>query len=368
MAAKIPVIDCHVHLRDFDSVPNLNIVRGYLGIERMNIVCTINPQSVNANPPALVAKAHFPEQFYLFAGLDHAAHFSGGRLQTPSLAEQAERLVAMGADGIKMLENKPTSRKFLDVPVDSDYFEEYFARVEALGVPLLWHVADPEEFWDPEWTPAWAKERGWGYDASFPAKEQLYAEVENVLRRHPKLRVIFAHFFFLSADLPRAARLLDQYPHVHLDLAPGIELLYNLSRDVPATRDFFTRYADRILFGTDISSNQQPEEAAIRAGIVTRWVQTADEYRVPDGADFLLGPPEDGLMRGLALPEEVLAKVCHANFERLVGARPKALERELAAQECDRQAREVSFLTGVAEEDTCAARAAGCLRNPPDEE
>ena len=35
MAAKISVIDCRVHLRDFDSVPNLNIVRGYLGIERM---------------------------------------------------------------------------------------------------------------------------------------------------------------------------------------------------------------------------------------------------------------------------------------------------------------------------------------------
>ena len=44
------------------------------------------------------------------------------------------------------------------------------------------------------------------------SKEELYAEVDEVLRRHPNLRVIFAHFYFLSADLPRAARFFDAHP------------------------------------------------------------------------------------------------------------------------------------------------------------
>ena len=41
---------------------------------------------------------------------------------------------------------------------------------------------------------------------------------------------------FLSADLGRAARLLADHPNVSLDLAPGIELYYNLSRDPARSR------------------------------------------------------------------------------------------------------------------------------------
>ncbi len=35
-------------------------------------------------------------------------------------------------------------------------------------------------------------------------------------------------------------------------LAPGVELIFNLSREVGASRRFFAEHADRILFGTDI--------------------------------------------------------------------------------------------------------------------
>ncbi|MBI3946397.1 MAG: amidohydrolase family protein [Armatimonadetes bacterium] len=367
MATSIPIIDCHVHGSSLSGIPSLNGICECVGIERMNIVCTTGGQRVNANPAALVTKAEFPERFYVFAGLDHSAHFSKGKLSPPSLPEQIDRLMALGADGIKMIEAKPTSRKSLPIPLDGPYFEEYFTHAEETGVPLLWHVADPEEFWDPDKTPSWAKQRGWGYNESFVPKEQLYTEVENVLRRHPKLTVVFAHFFFLSADLPRAAALFDRYEGTHFDLAPGIELLYNLSRDVPATRRFFESYADRILFGTDISGGQPPEEARLRAGIVTRWLETDEEYRVPEGADFLLGPPEDGIVRGISLSDDALAKIYHGNFERLAGARPKALNRELAAQECERIAAEVAVMAGTPVGDTEAAQSAVRLRRsgPP---
>jgi len=355
MASRI--LDCHVHLRDLSGIQDLEEIRRRVGADRMNIVCVFGRENVNANPAAFVAKAEYPDRFYVFGGLDHSAHFSSGKIAAPSLAEQVDRLIALGADGIKMLENKPTHRKLLDIPVDGPYFEEYFARLEETGFPVLWHVCDPEEFWDPERTPGWAKERGWGYDDTFAPKEQLYAEVENVLERHPRLRIFFAHFYFLSADLRRAASLLDRFENVHLDLAPGIELLYNMSKDPSAVRDFFVRYSDRILFGTDISSDQPVEEARIRAGIVTRWLETEDEYRVPEGADFLLGPPEDGVMRGLRLPEDTLAKIYRLNFERLAGSKPRPLNRELAAEECERLAREITALKGLDPEhaDTSAA-------------
>jgi predicted TIM-barrel fold metal-dependent hydrolase len=355
-------VDAHVHLGKAAEIGNLLKLAAASGSERLGLACIPERNIVSANPDAWVAKAQHPERFYVFGSLDHSEHWSGGQVKTPSLVEQVDLLRALGCDGIKMLENKPATRKQLDIPLDGPYFAEYFARVEETGFPLLWHVADPEEFWDPALTPTWAKARGWGYDDSYVKKEQLYAEVERVLERHPRLKIIFAHFYFLSADLPRAAALLDRFPGVHLDLAPGIEMFYNMSKNAAASRAFFIKYADRIVFGSDLMSGHTLLEGSVRVGLVTRWLETSDEYRLPPGSDFLLGPPEDGIMRGLHLPKNVVKKICRSNYERFAGKKPKPLNRELAGAECERLARAVEALTGKKAGENRAAAAAEALK------
>lgn len=341
-------LDSHVHLWRAGEIENLERIRKRVGVERMSVASVMDRRTVNDNPALWAAKAAYPDRFYVFAGLDHSQLWSAGALATPSLAEQVDRAIGIGADGLKLIESKPTHRGMVDVPLDSDYYAGMFARLEETGLPVLWHVADPEEFWDPETTPGWAKSQGWGYDSTTIAKEQLYAEVDSVLKRHRRLRVIFAHFYFLSADLPRAAKLLDAYEGVYLDLAPGIEMLYNMSREPEAAREFFMRYADRIVFGTDIESGATLDQAEIRAGIISRWLETDDEFRLPDGADYCLGPPEDGVIRGMRLPQDALAKIYAGNFTRLVGGRPRPLNRALALEECCAIAREVGELGGDA--------------------
>ena len=350
-------IDSHVHLWRAGDIENLEAIRQRIGFERMSIASVARRASVNDNPVLYAAKAAYPDRFYVFAGLDHSAHWSRGKIAAPSLAEQVDRAVAIGADGIKLIETKPTHRKMVDIPIDGDYYAAMFARLEQIGLPILWHVADPEEFWDPERTPGWAKARGWGYDQTWIAKETLCAEVENVLARHPRLKVIFAHFYFLSADLKRAAALLDAHQGVCFDLAPGVEMLYNLSRDPALPREFFVDYADRIVFGTDIEGGAPIEQAAIRAEIVMRWLETDHEFRLDKGADYTLGPPTDGVIRGLNLPEDVLARIYAANFERLAGSRPRPLDTAHAIEECRRIAGEVSAFGGDADVATEAVRA-----------
>ena len=68
-----------------------------------------------------------------------------------------------------------SSRQSLNVPVTDAYYADYWARVEELRIPLTWHVNDPEEFWDPDRIPGWAKERSWGYGPGDVQKEELYA-------------------------------------------------------------------------------------------------------------------------------------------------------------------------------------------------
>ena len=340
-------IDCHLHLRRLDDLANLVRIAGAARFDRVNIVCI---SGRGANESAFVAKAEHPDLFYFFGGLDHTARLSGGRVRTPSLAEQVDRLTALGADGIKMLETKPTFRKSFDVPVDSDYFDEYFAHLEETGRPVIWHVNDPEEFWDAEKIPSWAREHGWLYDGTFVDKETLYAEVERVLKRHPRLRVIFAHFYFLSADLPRAERFMEAHPSVSFDITPGIEQLYNMSGEPDASRDFFVRFSDRILFGTDISSGQKVDGTVDWAGMVRRWLETGDTFR--ESADY-------GVLRGLALPDDVLEKIYRGNFERLAGPEPKPLDKDLARAECERIAEEMDALGRLDGLDPAVAERAG---------
>jgi hypothetical protein len=348
---KTATVDCHVHLRSVGEIDRFLQLAPRLNLAGMSLACTSSRERINANPQAFLAKHRRGDFFRVFGGLDHSARTAGEVDASLPLGEQVERLAALGCDGVKLIETKPTSRKELEPAIDADYYAPVFERLEALNMPVLWHVADPEEFWDPALTPRWAAERGWGYDSSFVPKEQLYAEVDNVLERHPGLEVIFPHFYFLSADLERAAELLAARPNVCLDLAPGVELYYNLSRDPDRSRQFFLDHADRILFGTDlgITPGEPAETSAARVNLVARFLETADEFRLPPEADFLLGPPEDGVVRGLSLPDDVLGRICRANFERVAGASPRPLDAGLAAAECRRLAEEAEALPDCAD-------------------
>jgi predicted TIM-barrel fold metal-dependent hydrolase len=352
------IIDCHVHMGSMAEEASMLKIRETTGIEKMALVSIQNPTAGAGLPQSLYMKAQYPKLFFVFAGLNHGQKLSDGRVETPSLVQQAEGFVKIGCDGIKMIEGKPTSRQRMDIPVTDTYFADYWACVEELGIPIIWHVNDPEEFWDPAKIPGWAKERNWGYGPDDVKKEQLYSEVDAVLARYPKLKIVFAHFYFLSADLARAGRFFDKHPAVQFDLAPGIEMLYNLSRDTDASREFFIHYADRIVFGTDLFSRLSMEEGRIRAGLVFRWLESEDTFRVPEEADFLLGPPKDGLIKGLSLPDNVLSKIYCDNFVRLVGIEPRTLDIEKAVEECERLGTIAEALSGKPASETEAAMVA----------
>lgn len=334
--AKLPIVDCHAHFGgpDLDAIDAMLERAAAGGIGQINIPVSSFPRRVNGNPEALYAKARHPHQVYLFAALDYSAIAAEvDHRWTLSLAQQVDRLAAMGCDGIKMLNGKPNYRKASGLALDCVVYDDYFARLEQRGFPLLWHVNDPEEFWDPERAPAWAKQPGWLYDATFPTHESLYQECERVLEKHPTLKIIFAHFYFLSDDLPRAAALLDRYPNVHFDLAPGIEMFHNFSKRPAAAREFFLKYQDRIIFGTDFG----PDRILSRIWVVRNFLETDEEFHVPTDEPHFW-PDHRTTIRGIALPEGALRKIYADNFRRLVAPAPSPLNRELVMEELNRLA------------------------------
>jgi predicted TIM-barrel fold metal-dependent hydrolase len=325
----VEIIDAHTHLTATQpqAADEMLAREAAFGIESMNLLMLSLPSTgyVNTNPEGFHAKWRHPDKVFLFAALDYTHLMGDVDLGLAcSFPEQVRRLRAMGCDGMKILTGKPNYRRQSGLALDSVVFEPYFSTLEATAFPLLWHVNDPEEFWDPDLVPAWAKESGWFYDSSFPSKETIYAECHHVLERHPKLPVIFAHFHFLSDDLPSAAALFDRFPSVCFDLTPGTEMYVNFSKRPEETREFFIKYQDRLLFGSDFISG---EKAPI--SLVRQFLETDEEFTHAGLS---------GAIRGISLPLDSLRKIYAANYQRLASRRPLALDIPLVLAELDRLA------------------------------
>jgi predicted TIM-barrel fold metal-dependent hydrolase len=127
-----------------------------------------------------------------------------------------------------------------------------------------------------------------------------------VIARHPKTTFVAAHVAESGENLARATRLLETWPNVCVDISARAS---ELGRQPYAARAFFLRFADRILFGTDLL----PEESMYR--LYFRFLETADEYfEYPSHAS------RQGRWNiyGLHLPDDVLKKVYRENALRLL--------------------------------------------------
>jgi predicted TIM-barrel fold metal-dependent hydrolase len=346
--SKHQILDCHVHYGDPEFKDGLIQVMDQMGVEKFNVVCTPHPTRLSLIPDALHLKAHLPDRVFVFGGLDISALFTASEKAGMEFARYVDILLGMGCDGVKMIEGKPDMRKRLQIPAfDGPVYQPYWEKMDASGTPLIFHVNDPAEFWDPEKIPGWAKESGWFYgDGTYINNEAQYQEIINVLRRYPNLKVVFAHFLFLSQDLPRLAGYLDMFPGMHIDLTPGIEMYHNFAGNLEKTREFFIKYQDRILFGTDIGAKAmlaspengiEPGESKIRHQLVKGFLEKEGEL-VLDTSQGYLFDKFGGNFKGIKLPDDVLKKICHRNFERLAGETPRPLNPEKIIAECERLA------------------------------
>jgi predicted TIM-barrel fold metal-dependent hydrolase len=325
----IQAIDCHVHPWPpwrADTKLNEAALKGKsselldaIGISKLAMM------NVYGNPDnaALYLKAANPERFY--AGGYAPWSFEARNWSDMDWGEYIAGLVALGYDGIGEMGTKTVTRE-RHTPLDSPIYDGFWAACEDNHLAVDCHIGDPEDFWYEDRTPDWAKARGWGYyKGDYPALEELYGEVENVLTRHPKANIIFPHMLFLSPHMESLGELFEHHPGAHVDLAPGVELIYNISRRRDDWRKFFTRHADRILFGTDIGMSKTVTEHAARVWMLRTFLEGGEEFYTPPEADDLLTRYELPFI-GLDLPKTALEKIYSGNFRRLYGDTPRGVD------------------------------------------
>jgi len=101
--------------------------------------------------------------------------------------------------------------------------------------------------------------------------------------------------------------MLDEFPNMYVDTA---ERISELGRQPFTSRDFLIRYADRVLYGTDLLPN------ATNTSANYRFFETADEYFPYNSMD----EHNQGRWNiyGVHLPDDVLSKIYFGNAERLL--------------------------------------------------
>jgi predicted TIM-barrel fold metal-dependent hydrolase len=321
--ASLPIIDSHVHFVHPERMDEILELMDAVPCTRFNLVCIPNPDTTTHNPAALYFKKRHPDRTYISGALEYADALADPDRAPDLLAAQIACLKARGFDGLKLIEGKPQVRKLLPHPLDGVLYAGMWAALEQENFPVVFHVNDPDEFWDAQRCPDWARQSGWDYsDGSYPSKEDLYAEVDAILLRHPNLKIIFAHFYFLSLNLERAASFLGAHPAVCFDLAPHIDMYRDFSRTPGAARAFFLRFQDRIIYGTDTDTRailRSPDGFRFMQSIpllIRSFLERDGEFVMPDGTRY----------HGLDLPRDVLEKIYAANFERIFGAAPAPLK------------------------------------------
>lgn len=319
------VIDGHFHLSSevirTDFVDNLQDIMQACRVTSIVIAClTASGRRLCDNLMAALAKVAYPKSVYAFGGVAH--HLPAVPEERIDLADQARRLMQVGFDGIKMIEGKPAVREALGYPLDAPIYDHFYAYLESERIPLILHVGDPRGFW-----------AGRRQEAGLLGREELYGEVDRVLDRFPDLRIILAHFYFVSDELERAARFLDQHPLVSFDLTPHPDMYVDFARSPEVARAFFVNYQDRIIFGTDNHGEDRdfgpgaPLEywPVYKMAVMRAFLETEDEF-----------PGWHHPLRGIALGQEALAKVYRENVKRYVGESPEPLNVGRAIEEGER--------------------------------
>jgi len=318
--ARFPVIDYHNHLDSVDPEEALRVMDA-CGVEKIvNITMKTGDAALRMIDRFAAAD---PQRFATIGWMDWSD------VAQPDFVDRScarlEQLAERGAVGIKFWKDLGLSVRDASgaiLRIDDDRLAPIFDKAAELGLPVMFHTADPDAFFLPidarnERYEELAAHPDWGFYGSHYSKRELLDQRDRVIVRHPRTTFVAAHVAESGENLARVEKLLETCPNLSVDISARAS---ELGRQPYSARRFFLRFADRIVFGTDLL----PEDSMYR--LYFRFLETADEYfEYPSHAS------RQGRWNiyGLNLPDDVLRKVYRENALRLLALKPVIADRSV---------------------------------------
>ena len=148
-------------------------------------------------------------------------------------------------------------------------------------------------------------------------------EFEQVLNKHPNLIIDVPHMGICVRpyNLPKLEYFFEKYPNLYTDISFGSPLFlkYNsemISNDVFFYAEFFEKYQDRIMFGTDLVLNKNPRKT------VEWMVNTTEAYKNMISQEYYgvtihnltgEGWTWSRFLNGLNLDQDIVEKIYYYN-------------------------------------------------------
>lgn len=301
-----PIFDAHTHIGHTEDLYRMVQIEEEFRVTSQ--VAIVHGEG-NLTP----IRKQFPKRFVFakYLSLSDVAHF-----EVDKVIAVIERIKSEGYGLAKMWFGPRWRDYYQEVPdnfrIDDLRLDPIFQALEDHNVPLLLHVADPDTYYDLHYQDK----------KKYGTKTESLAQLENVIERHPHLVFQLPHFGSQPEihRLSNLAKWLDRFSNVILDTASSRWMARELSKDVKKARGFLTKYSDRVMFGTDLSTNRGSQDYFAGRYLAQRllWETNVREKPLPfDDADT----KDSGgtFINGLDLPVSVLSKLYWENAVRIHG-------------------------------------------------
>ena len=302
-SSNMPRVDIHTHMDSktnyAKAVDSMDQWGGTISISLAGLFWVKDNNGDKAGP-ASVRQMPGNDMVYVKENLDDRILFAPGAFTIPSQGiwwgvDEIKTFKKQGFVGLKLWPHGAILSS--EIPM----IHEHLTEAGKQGMPLIgFHTGDPGTLN--------------GNSAAFPKFED---DAITVVKSHPQTTFIFAHgLFMLENDegLDKLAGIFDHNPNVFVDLAFTHNKRQVANYTVSKARDFYIKYRDRILFGSDVF------EAGAK---VDKFL---DERKVLETNQVTNGLHRGPLLEGFNLPDSVLNHIYYWNAARLIPRVRQVLE------------------------------------------
>lgn len=246
--AKFPVIDMHAHhyTQTPEDIARRVEIMDQVGIEK-SVVLTNATGAEFDSIYDLYSK--YPTRFDVYCGFDLSDYEKEG-WQERSVKE-LRRCVEKGAAGVGELHDKGMGL-VEGLHPDDPRMDALFEACAELKIPINLHMTDPIWMYEDMDSTNDGLPRSWTWritDKDQKVDHKGLIEIfSNTLKRHPNTIFVASHLANCTYDLSILGELFDQYPNLYADISARFAEFSTIPRRTVA---FFTKYNDRLVYGTD---------------------------------------------------------------------------------------------------------------------
>ena len=212
------------------------------------------------------------------------------------------------------------------VMIDNPKFDPIFKMLSDKKIPLMGHLGEPRNCWLPLEEMTTNDDRNYFKNnpqyhmylhKEFPSYEDQVNARDRMLEKNPDLVFIGAHLGSLEWSVDEIAKRLDKFPNMYVDMAARMGHLHiQTYKDREKVRNFFIKYQDRLLYGTDrMDLGKEDDIKDSQQSFYDTW---QDDWRYFVTDLMLKDQMIDQEFQGLKLPKEVVDKIYIKNAKRIL--------------------------------------------------